>query len=148
MAAVLRVFLVGSTTSDLEALRSRVTRDTLLQIVGSALRRDMDAGRTLVPEQVDAILATPAAATASAAGAVRDERSETRRPELIETLTPREHDVLALLADGYGNRTIAARLGISEHTVKFHLASIFGKLGTSTRTEAVRRGLQLGLIEI
>lgn len=67
---------------------------------------------------------------------------------LIEALTAREHDVLALLADGLSNRDIAARLDISEHTVKFHLASIFGKLGVSTRTEAVQRGLRLGVIEI
>ena len=66
----------------------------------------------------------------------------------IETLTAREHDVLALLADGLSNRDIAGRLAISEHTVKFHLASIFGKLGASTRTEAVQRGLRLGVIEI
>jgi two-component system, NarL family, response regulator YdfI len=66
----------------------------------------------------------------------------------IETLTPREGDVLALVADGLGNREVAQRLGISEHTVKFHLASIFGKLGASSRTEAVQRGLRLGFIEI
>ena len=66
----------------------------------------------------------------------------------VEALTAREHDVLALLADGLSNRDIAARLDISEHTVKFHLASIFGKLGASTRTEAVQRGLRLGVIEI
>jgi DNA-binding CsgD family transcriptional regulator len=66
----------------------------------------------------------------------------------VEALTARERDVLALLADGLGNRDIAAALGISEHTVKFHLGAIFGKLGASTRTEAVRRGLRLGLIHI
>ncbi len=56
--------------------------------------------------------------------------------------------MLALVADGLSNREIANALEISEHTVKFHLASIFGKLGASSRTEAVRRGLQLGLVEI
>ena len=66
----------------------------------------------------------------------------------LETLTVREHEVLALVADGLSNRDIAGRLAISEHTVKFHLASIFGKLGVSTRTEAVQRGLRLGVIEI
>ena len=67
---------------------------------------------------------------------------------IVETLTEREHAVLALVADGLQNRDVAARLAISEHTVKFHLASIFGKLGVSTRTEAVQRGLRLGVIEI
>ena len=66
----------------------------------------------------------------------------------VEQLTMREHDVLALVADGLANREIAGALAISEHTVKFHLASIFGKLGASTRTEAVQRGLRLGVIEI
>jgi ATP/maltotriose-dependent transcriptional regulator MalT len=67
---------------------------------------------------------------------------------VIETLTGREYDVLALVADGLSNRDIAARLGISDHTVKFHLASIFGKLGAATRTEAVQRGLRLGVIDL
>jgi DNA-binding NarL/FixJ family response regulator len=67
---------------------------------------------------------------------------------LIEQLTPREREVLTLAADGLSNREIAAELEISEHTVKFHLASVFGKLGASSRTEAVRRGFELGLVEI
>ena len=69
-------------------------------------------------------------------------------PGLVEQLTSRERDVLSLVADGLSNREIARELDISEHTVKFHLASVFGKLGASSRTEAVRRGLQLGLVEI
>ena len=69
-------------------------------------------------------------------------------PRLVEPLTPREHEVLVLVADGLRNREIARRLGISEHTVKFHLAAVFGKLGASSATEAVRKGLRLGLIEI
>ncbi len=67
---------------------------------------------------------------------------------LIEPLTPRENEVLRLLADGLANREIATRLNISEHTIKFHIRSILGKLGASSRTEAVTRGLRSGLIEL
>jgi two-component system, NarL family, response regulator YdfI len=63
-----------------------------------------------------------------------------------EPLTSRESDVLALLAEGAGNKEIALRLGISEHTVKFHVSSILSKLGAATRTEAVARGYKEGLI--
>jgi two-component system, NarL family, nitrate/nitrite response regulator NarL len=69
-------------------------------------------------------------------------------PRLIEPLTAREHEVLALVADGLRNREIAARLGISEHTVKFHLSAIFGKLDAASRTEVVRKALRLGLIDV
>ncbi len=64
----------------------------------------------------------------------------------IEPLTAREEEVLQLLAEGLTNRQIASRLTISEHTVKFHLSSIFGKLGVMSRTEAIRVGAQQGLI--
>jgi DNA-binding NarL/FixJ family response regulator len=64
----------------------------------------------------------------------------------VEALTPREREVLELASDGLSNRDVAAALGISEHTVKFHLASVYGKLGAGSRTEAVRRGLRRGLI--
>jgi DNA-binding NarL/FixJ family response regulator len=64
----------------------------------------------------------------------------------IESLTRRERDVLDQLARGATNRTIATRLSISEHTVKFHIGSILAKLGASSRTEAVTRGARLGLV--
>jgi two-component system, NarL family, response regulator YdfI len=63
-----------------------------------------------------------------------------------EPLSDRESSVLALMAEGAGNKEIAARLAISEHTVKFHVSSILNKLGASTRTEAVTRGYKEGLI--
>jgi DNA-binding NarL/FixJ family response regulator len=67
---------------------------------------------------------------------------------LDEPLTPREHEVLELAAQGLSNHGIATRLGISDHTVKFHLASVYGKLGVRSRTAAVRRGLSRGLLTI
>lgn len=63
-------------------------------------------------------------------------------------LTPRERQVLTLLADGLGNKSIAARLGISDHTVKAHVAAVFEKLGVSTRAEAAALGLRRGLIAL
>jgi DNA-binding NarL/FixJ family response regulator len=69
-------------------------------------------------------------------------------PAIYEALTPRERDVLELLAEGLSNRAIAAKLDISEHTVKFHVSSIFGKLGAENRTAAVRRAVRLGLITL
>jgi DNA-binding NarL/FixJ family response regulator len=68
--------------------------------------------------------------------------------ERPEALTPREGEILELLGAGLSNRRIAARLGISEHTVKFHVASILGKLGAASRTDAVSRGLRRGLITL
>lgn len=63
-----------------------------------------------------------------------------------EELTSRETEVLHMMTAGLTNREIATALGISENTVKFHIASIFGKLGTSTRTETVTEGIRRGLI--
>jgi DNA-binding NarL/FixJ family response regulator len=115
----LRVFISGRASSALDRLRQRLVVDPHLEVVDRAAL-------------ADAIVSLP--------------RSETDEP-LIEALTGREHDVLALVADGLSNREIATALAISEHTVKFHLASIFGKLGASTRTEAVHRGLRHGVIQ-
>lgn len=65
---------------------------------------------------------------------------------LVEALTPRELEVLRMTASGLGNREIAERLGISEHTIKFHISSILGKLGAASRTEAVAQGIKRGLV--
>jgi len=66
----------------------------------------------------------------------------------IESLSAREKEVLQLMAEGLANKQIALRLAISEHTVKFHLSSLYAKLNVSGRTEAVKRGLGLGLISL
>jgi DNA-binding NarL/FixJ family response regulator len=75
--------------------------------------------------------------------------SPTRQPALLssaEALTPREQEVLALLAEGLPNKTIADRLHVSEHTIKFHVNAILAKLGAQSRTEAVVRATRLGLL--
>jgi DNA-binding NarL/FixJ family response regulator len=64
----------------------------------------------------------------------------------VEPLTPREQEVLRLLAEGLSNKLIGARLGISEHTAKFHVNSILGKLGAQTRAEAVAQAARLGVL--
>jgi len=66
----------------------------------------------------------------------------------IESLTPREIAVLELVAEGLANKAIARRLGISDQTVKFHVASLAGKLGAANRTDAVRRAVRHGLITL
>jgi len=67
---------------------------------------------------------------------------------LADRLTPREMDVLQLLAEGLPNKAIARHLGISDQTVKFHLASICGKLGAENRTDAVRLAIQRGIVAV
>jgi ATP/maltotriose-dependent transcriptional regulator MalT len=116
---VIRVFLRGRAAS---TLKERLTADPHIELVDTI-------------DEADAVMSLPALP-----GPETD--------PLVEALTAREQEVLALLAGGLHNRDIASALSISEHTVKFHLASIFGKLGVSTRTEAVQRGLRLGVIEI
>jgi DNA-binding NarL/FixJ family response regulator len=70
------------------------------------------------------------------------------REQLADAFTPREREVLALVAEGLPNKTIALRLSISEHTVKFHLNAILSKLNAQSRTEAVVRATRLGLLAL
>jgi DNA-binding NarL/FixJ family response regulator len=69
-------------------------------------------------------------------------------PDPGEALTPREHEILRLVSEGLGNREIARRLSISEHTVKFHVSSVLAKLDAGSRTEAVSHGIKNGLIAV
>jgi DNA-binding NarL/FixJ family response regulator len=96
-----------------------------------------------------------AAIHAAAAGLIAIPAGEeiplNRIPEqdgVVERLTARELDVLEMLAEGLSNKMIAYRLSMSEHTAKFHVNSILAKLRSGTRTEAVMRGVRLGLIKI
>ena len=91
------------------------------------------------------LLSTP---TAESLAALYGDQPLEVEAELSEEITSRETDVLRMLAQGLVNKDIAARLGISEHTVKFHISSILDKLGASTRTEAVTLGIRRGLIPI
>ena len=100
------------------------------------------------PAQIDAALRAAAAGLtvrdpvlAFAGFAVLDDPEAT-------LLTQRELDVLGALGDGLSNKAVARRLGISQHTVKFHLELLFRKLGVTSRTEAVRKGLRQRLIEL
>jgi DNA-binding CsgD family transcriptional regulator len=81
-------------------------------------------------------------------GRAFEARQSLRDAGFDEPLTPREIQVLELLAEGLPNKAIAERLGISDQTAKFHVASISGKLGAANRTDAVRRAVRRGLITL
>jgi DNA-binding NarL/FixJ family response regulator len=91
-----------------------------------------------VADIADAGLGAPVPAAVAVGGAIRP----------VEVLTPRELEVLRLLAEGLTNQGLGARLGISEHTAKFHVSAVLGKLGAQSRAEAVTQGYRLGLITV
>jgi NarL family two-component system response regulator YdfI len=103
-----------------------------------------EAGAEQIMSALDAVSKGLVVLHPAGAGLARAARSE--EAELIEPLTPREREVLQMLAIGLGNKEIAARMKISEHTAKFHVAQILGKLSASSRTEAVTVGMRLGLV--
>ena len=110
-------------------------------------------GGGILPRDVDAATLTAALRAVARGLVVLDPALGSAAPsrerataDLREALTPREVEVLQWLAAGLSNKLIAERLEISEHTVRFHLNAIFGKLDAHTRTEAVSRAVRLGLI--
>ena len=123
---------------------------------GSATARALQAGvRAVLPAETtsEQLLAALAAARAGLTVVAANEGVRLSRqvvsPEadtLPEPLTPREREVLQQIAAGLANKQIADRLGISEHTVKFHVASILGKLGAASRAEAVSIGIRHGFV--
>ena len=105
--------------------------------------------RTATGEQINAAVSAAAAGltvVVSEPGALAPRPALVASAPPIQALTPRELEVLGMLAEGLGNKVIAARLGISDHTVKTHVGSIFGKLGVSNRAEAVASAARLGLL--
>jgi DNA-binding NarL/FixJ family response regulator len=122
-------------------------------LVGPAIGRQRL--RALLSDGIEVVGEAPTVAAARASGLDADawllapESSgsllDGDEDEPVESLTTRELEVLDLLAQGLPNKAIATRLDISDQTVKFHVASICGKLGAANRTDAVRRAVRRGL---
>ena len=100
------------------------------------------------PAQVDAALRAVAAGLIVRPAAPLQPGFAALTEETMPALTPREVEVLTALADGLGNKAAARRLGISPHTVKFHIEALFRKLGARTRAEAVAKGLRRQIVEL
>ena len=130
MSHTVRVVLVGSAA---ERADLRIHTEEIGLVVDGEFETQGEARASGV--EADAILIAPP-------------RRGGYETQLVEALTSRETEVLELLAEGLSNKGIAARLGISDQTVKFHVASIGGKLGAANRTDAVRLAVRRGLIAL
>jgi|SoiMethySBSTD1v2_1073268.scaffolds.fasta_scaffold529750_1 two-component system, NarL family, nitrate/nitrite response regulator NarL len=159
VSADVAVWDLGSTAAIAERVSAAIGAAPLVCLVAdeTQVRELMALGvRGLLRREVDA-LRLCAAVSAVADGLVAlddtlaeellEERRATPRAG-VETLTPRELEVLELVAEGLSNKLIAARLDISEHTAKFHVTTIMTKLGVQSRTEAVVRAARLGLLSL
>ena len=132
----MRILLVG-TAAERARLRAQVNGS--MAVVGEY--------PTLTAARAAAVIAD--ANLVGSGGGIRDDAMlDVADAGLDEPLTSREVQVLELLAEGLANKAIASRLGISDQTVKFHVASISGKLGAVNRTDAVRRAVRRGLITL
>jgi DNA-binding NarL/FixJ family response regulator len=142
------LILVGDAPppSDLTAVLRAGARGVLLSEVTSdelgATIRAVARGLLVLPP----VLARGLVARAAAGGATLEDRGPDAGPE--QPLTEREREVLQLLALGLPNKTIARRLSVSEHTVKFHVGSLLAKLAAGSRTEAVTRAARMGLVTL
>ncbi len=116
-------------------VRALLPRDAPAAAILAAVEAAANGLAVIDPQELEGLLGAPGLAETA-------EAADTQGAPL----TPREMEVLRMLADGAANKEIAWKLAISEHTVKFHVASVMGKLNASSRTEAVTRGLRRGLI--
>ena len=139
----MRVILVGSPR---DRARLRATMNGSFAVIAEA--ESLAAARAL-PDDAEAFLMARKGDTHISAA---DPSGSVSVPlpvgDAVESLTGREMQVLELLAEGLSNKGIGARLGISDQTVKFHVASIAGKLGAHNRTEAVRMAVRRGLLSL
>jgi DNA-binding NarL/FixJ family response regulator len=137
---VTRVALVGSARAC-----ARLQREVEGMFAIAGTFPDLASARAASPDADAFLVANEGGAESVDADS---EEAGAEDPVFMEPLTEREIEVLERLAEGLSNKGIAARLGISDQTVKFHVASISGKLGTHTRTETVRRAVRSGLISL
>ena len=130
---------LGETIEPLEGRLADLDRQRLRAAMGAeAFDAEYAAGRALDPAQVVAVLGRTDAASGQAPVSVSG--------DAVTVLTPRELDVLKLVAQGLSNPDIAERLVLSEHTVHRHLANILGKLSLSSRAAAAAWGVRTGLV--
>ena len=143
----------------MDDLRDRYPESPIVQIGGSAAPDDLtlfDTPGGYLPADIDgpalsaAVRAVAQGLTVVSPGlliATPDHPASLAGP-VSDPLTPREREVLALIADGLPNKAIARQLGISEHTAKFHVGSVLGKLGAASRAEAVMLATRRGLLSV
>jgi len=147
---------IESSDGSVDAALIILTDDTKKFLTKSALRSGV---RAILPREVkpEEIFAAIRACSSGLVVLHRDALDSLlpvdaeSQPELDSSdqiLTPREIAVLRMIADGLGNKEIASKLKISDHTVKFHISSIFAKLGAANRAEAVTLGIRLGVIMV
>ena len=134
----MNVVVVARDPSRRKALIQRVEE------VGWTVRADVPAEADLTREDLDGV----AVLVVDAGLAIETQIPGGASPDIVEPLTSREQEVLEQMAAGLSNRQIASVLGISEHTVKFHVSSVLGKLGVSSRAAAIRRGMRQGLVTL
>ena len=143
--------------ADLDGRPSRVPMVILLERMDADIRRELYAGGANAvlpydvpsPELVAALRAAAARLVVMQAGVSSElGRGARHRADASVALTPREHEVLTLLARGLANKAMASQLGITEHTVKTHVAAVYDKLGAGNRAEAVVAAARQGLIMI